>query len=155
MAETTENNKSTGRLLEELMEAQSFSEFEAENTENMTGKQFTEYLGELCEKKGVSRSELVRRSCIERTYAYQIIRGIRQPARDKVLQFAVALALDLDDTQRLLKTANKGELYPRIRRDAALIFCITHGMELPAVQQFLFDLGEEPLSSETKGADQA
>lgn len=53
--------------------------------------------------------------------------------------------LTLDETQYLLKLALRGELYPRNRRDAALIYCIQHKLNLIDTELMLDQLGEEML----------
>jgi len=65
------------------------------------------YLKRLCKEKLLSPSEVVGVANIERTYGLQIFRGIKNPSRDKVIQLAFGFALNLDETQQLLKAANK------------------------------------------------
>ena len=45
--------------------------------------------------------------------------------------------LSLDETQELLKTAGKSILYPKVKRDAAIIYGISHQMNIMDVQYLL------------------
>jgi len=106
---------------------------------------FHQYLKDLMKKKRVTAPALISGACISKTYAYQFINGERLPGRDIVLRMAFALKLNIDDTQRLLTLAGKGVLYPKIRRDAGILFCLRKKMTLDETNSFLEDLGEVPL----------
>ena len=70
---------------------------------------------------------------------------MRAPGRDIVLRLALVLALTPEETQRLLRAAQRGALYPRVRRDAAVIFCLNRGLSLLEADDLLRSLGEDPL----------
>lgn len=133
----------TGQVLENLLNTQDFDSFLNENNENFTEDIFCDCLCKFCESKNISKSDMVKNSGIERTYAYQIIRGDRSPTRNKVLQFAIGLGLDLDETQYLLRIAHHSGLYARIKRDAAIIFCIEHHLSYTETESMLNSIGEK------------
>jgi len=119
-----------------------------ENNQNISLKQllekipdlsFLDYLKMLMETKGIKRSDLVRKTIIERTYIYQITNGTRIPSQNKVLQIALALSLNLHDTNVLLTLAGHGNLYPKIKRDALIIFGINHHYDLFQVNDLLYE----------------
>ena len=56
-----------------------------------------------------------------------------------------SMQLSLEEAQYLLKLGQRGELYPRNRRDAALIYCIQHKLNLIDTELMLDQLGEEML----------
>ena len=85
---------------------------------------FVDYLDTLCDYKNISKSELIKKTTLDRTYAYQIFNGTRIPGSDKVIQLALALSLDLHDTNNLLTLSQNKSLYPKIKRDALIILCI-------------------------------
>jgi hypothetical protein len=58
------------------------------------------------------------------------------------------MRLDVNETQRLLRIAKKGELYPRVQRDAAIIFCIQNRYSLIDTNELLESLGEAILFKE-------
>ena len=72
-----------------------------------------------------------------RTYGHQLFSGKRKPSRDKVIQFAFGFGLDVEETQQLLKIAQKPSLYPKLKRDAAIIYCLSRNIEIAEVQNVL------------------
>lgn len=106
---------------------------------------FPGYLNKLMEDYECPASALVVGACISKTYVYQFINGERLPGRDIILRISLAMGLTLDETQRLLTLAGKSVLYPRIRRDAGILYCIRKKMSLDEANSFLEDLGEVPL----------
>lgn len=133
----------TDELLRELLQASSPVEFtEAHAIGHRT---LAEYLNELLVAKGLRRADVVRGAGLNETFGYQIFKGQRNPSRDKVLQIALALGCDLVETNRLLKVAGANELYCKDRRDAIILFCIDHGMDLARVDEELYRFGEDTL----------
>lgn len=131
----------TSTLLRQLFKAPNLNSFFENNEQAFLTPSFSEYLSRLCEERGVRRECVIRRSGIERAYGYQLFNGTRKPSRDKVLQIALALRLGVDETQKLLQIAEKSPLYPRIKRDAAVLFCLSHGRSVLETQVLLDDLG--------------
>lgn len=101
-----------------------------------------DYLADLMQTHGVTRAEVIRQSEVNATFAYQIFQGERHPRRDVVLQLAFGIGCNLRETQRLLRLADHGELWPRRRRDAIIIFCLNRGMSLMNCNDELYGLGE-------------
>lgn len=100
---------------------------------------FVAYLESMMEKKKMTKSELVHRSNLSRTYVYQIINGTRVPGKDKVIQLAFALHLNLNETNHLLMLSNNGSLYPKIKRDAIIIYAINHHLSILDTNELLSD----------------
>ncbi|MDC7287308.1 hypothetical protein NXH76_05805 [Blautia schinkii] len=103
------------------------------------------YLEELAEKQGMTRKDLVRMLNLEESYGRKLFGGQRAPTRKILLQSAFILSLNLTETQRLLEIGRKACLYPRVRRDAAIIYAIDKNMTLEQANAFLEEVGEEPL----------
>ena len=64
----------------------------------------------------------MRNSLLSKSYTYQVLDGSRQPERNVVLRLAFSLGCSLKEVQHLLALSDNGILYPKIRRDAAMIF---------------------------------
>ncbi len=135
----------TKDLLGDVQNTTDFDRWLERCKSELTEDDLSAYLAELMEKHGVTKTELIERANLERGYAYQILRGERAPSRDRLLQIAIGLCATLDETQRLLKLGGKGELYPRVRRDAAIIFCIGKGYSVMDTQLFLDGQALPPL----------
>ncbi len=111
----------------------------------MDAPSFPACLAQLLEEKGISVPRLGELALLSRSFTYQLCSGVRAPGRDIVLRLALVLGQPLDETQRLLRTAQRGALYPRVRRDAIVIFCLGRGLGLPDADELLRSLGEAPL----------
>lgn len=112
----------------------------------VTGKhnseKFHEYFQKLVKDKGVKMSKLIRDADLSKTYAYQCIKGERLPGRDIVLRIALVLQLSVKETNHMLTLAGKSVLYPKNRRDAAFLYCLTKKMSLEQTNDFLEENGE-------------
>ena len=135
----------TAALLERLFKTASFDHFLQQNEQAMQPEPFHLYICAMCRQKGLVREHVIQRANIERGYGHQIFRGIREPSRDKVLQLAFGFGLSVPEAQRLLRAAEKSPLYPRLKRDAAILFCINRGESLVQMQLLLSELGLSPL----------
>ena len=99
-------------------------------------------------EKGVSLSQLMSKSQINRNYGYNIINGKRtNPSRDKVLAICIALKLSLTETQELLAIAKVGTLYYRRERDVRIAAAINKAIgDVIKVNLILAEQGLEPLN---------
>lgn len=104
-----------------------------------------QFLRDMLESRKMSASEWITGASISKTYGYQILRGDRTPGRDILLRTALALQLSLKETQRLLAVGGCGALYPKIRRDAAVIFALNQKMTLLETEELLSSLPERSL----------
>ena len=60
-----------------------------------------------------NEADIIRKSGLERTYAYKIIRGEKgKNAKDKIYRLALAMNLTQKETNHLLSLNNAGDLYP-------------------------------------------
>lgn len=105
-------------------------------------RELPDYLYSLLDANGMNRSQVARTSCINTTFLYNIFEGKSKPKRDNALMLAFALACDLRQTQRLLRLADVAELWPKVRRDAVIIWCIEHGYTREECDDELYRLGE-------------
>jgi transcriptional regulator with XRE-family HTH domain len=123
----------TGEFLHKLLKAKDLTSFLENNEEHLQTTVFHHYINELCRKTDTIPEQVIKRTTIERTYGHQLFNGTRKPSRDKVLQLAFGFGLEVDEAQKLLTVAQKSLLYPRIKRDAVLLFCLqNHRSELEA-----------------------
>ena len=135
-------NPTTTNLLRAISKAPLLNQMLGSKEEDVT---LVSHLQTLLDKTGVSASELVRRMLVSKPFLYQIINGTRKPGRDMLLRMALALELSLEETQRLLTVAQRGVLYPRVRRDAALLYAVQHHYTLMEADEALRAIGEQPL----------
>lgn len=89
----------------------------------------------------MTKEQLIAKSGIERVYGYQLLAGTRAPGRDKVLQLCIGLGLDVEESQHMLAAARKPALYPRIERDAALLYALQSRYDIFRTQEMLHARG--------------
>lgn len=131
------NRVRTDTLMRRIFKASALDDVFRQNETSMVTEDFAQCLAALCEAKGMIPERVIRNSEIDRSYGHQLFNGTRQPSRDKVLQLAFGLGLRVDEAQRLLRSADKSPLYPRIKRDAALLFGLSRSMSILEVQALL------------------
>jgi hypothetical protein len=140
---TDQSNQNAGHitelLLNELKEEKDIESFLKRNEQSFYNKSIADHMESLLNKYGISKNEAILRADIERGYGYQILRGFRDARRDKYIRLALGIGLDLDDTQHMLMVLKHGVLYPKVMRDALLIFCINNKCDIVTVQSLLFD----------------
>lgn len=135
---------STSRLLTMIRRADSFREVTGLREMNQEPR-FHEALYELMSKRGLDAKTMIRRTGIERAYFYHLLNGGKKPGRNVALRIGLCLGSPLEEMNRLLRLAGVSELYARRRRDAALIFAITHQYNMEQANSLLTESGEDPL----------
>lgn len=124
------NHVSSAETKYNLKNATSFRSFLRQNQQNMLDPDLAEYLMNLLTQKGLKRSLVVERSGVDKAYVYQIFKGNKKPSRDKLIAIAFGMGLNEEETQRVLKLAGHSELYPRLARDALILFFIQRGKDI-------------------------
>ena len=132
--------KKTDVLIKELQKENTFYNFCIENEVEFMEVNFSKYLENLCKDKETVPEKVIKAAGIDRTYGHQLFNGTRKPSRDKVIQLAFGFKLNVEETQELLRVAGKCVLYPRIKRDAAILFALSKGKSIMEAQELLFSL---------------
>ena len=135
----------TDGLKQELMSSPDLDEFLSENEEAFCNNSASDILVRLFNEKNISKAALARKSGISEVYLHQIFSGKRTPSRNRLLCLAFGLEAKLDDVQELLKLCGFASLYPKNRRDAIIIYGLTHDSELFEINDKLFVENEETL----------
>ncbi|MCE1254505.1 MAG: hypothetical protein LWX83_13270 [Anaerolineae bacterium] len=141
MTEIKNKHDPTGDFLSRLFRTEDISRFIENNAFQMELPEFHVYITDFCKTSGKVPEQVILQASIERTYGHQLFNGTRKPSRDKVIQLAFGLELDVDGTQKLLLIAGKSALYPKIKRDAAIIFCLVNHKNVDETQSVLHSLG--------------
>ena len=138
--------KSTKELLNELKSSKKLDSYLDENKDSLYSLPLNAYLEHLLKEKNISKNEVIKRSCLNQTYGYEIFSGKKNnPSRDKVLMLSVAFPLPLEEVQKLLTIAGVDVLYPRRQRDSVIIFGLENGLSVMTINEKLHDLGESIL----------
>lgn len=134
-------------LTEELLERlRASARPEAYLDEGLTiDRKLSDYLYELLAERGLKRSDVIRASGLNGTFVYDAFKGKTRLGRDKAIMLALGIGCNLRETQRLLRLDGVSELWPKVRRDAIIIWCIEHGYSRAETDDELYSLGVKTL----------
>jgi len=139
----------TDTLLRRIFRAERLDDVIRQNGPSMQAEDFQTCLAGLCRELDAVPERVIRRAEIERSYGHQLFNGTRRPSRDKVLQLAFGFGLDVEQAQRLLRSAGKSPLYPRLKRDTVILFALSKSMSVIEVQGLLEEYDLTPLGGMT------
>lgn len=137
--------KRTQELMRMLNTERTLATYLSENVNELLDIPLCTYLNQLLEQYHVSKNDVIRRSCLNQIYGYQIFAGTKCPSRDKLIALIFGFPLALSDAQRLLRIGQFSELYPRKTRDSVILFGLRKKLSLPEVDDLLFELGEQTI----------
>ncbi len=127
----------TSILLQKLLKTNDLDQFLEKNKEAFDRTELAAYFDALCNQQGMTKESVFAQAEIDRSFGYQMLRGVRSISRDNVLRLAIALRLSPEQTDDFLKRTRKASLYARINRDAIIIFALEHQLSLDKVQSEL------------------
>lgn len=137
----------TSDLMEQLKSVGTPEEIEKylEEIRDNYPKDFSSYIKAVLAEKGMSVADMQKKCDIERTYLYQIMRGEKNPGRDKIIAIAIACEMNIAECQRALEIAKEGILYAKSSRDSLIIYAINKKMSVRELNSFLQDHQLDPL----------
>ena len=135
-----EKRINTDELLKLLFKERSLEQFLQRNESAYLTLNFSEYLSSWCKAHETVPEQLIRRANLDKSFGHQLFKGKRKPSRDTVIQLAFAMELDVAETQEMLKAARKSLLYPRIKRDTVIIYCLHNHIPLIDTEIILSNL---------------
>lgn len=106
---------------------------------------FVSYLEACLEKKDLKKSEVIEKTNLQKNYAYQICNGTKKGSKEKIIQLALAMRLNLHDTNNLLSLSNNGLLYAKVKKNAILIYALQHHYNLFKTNELLIAHGFDAL----------
>lgn len=133
---------------EELLAIKTMAEAEKFIAEHCHKKEpFHQYLNRKMSERGVSVPELMRKSCVNKNYGYNIVNGARKkPSRDKIIALCVASKMTLKEVQQALLLAQEGLLYWCDERDVRIAVAINTGIsDVMQLNIMLSEKGIAPL----------
>ena len=132
------NEKNTDTLQQELMSTNNLDRFLVENGDSFRDVPLQEAIQRIFDEKGMSKAQLAKQSGISEVYLHQLFSGRRFPSRSRLLCLCFGLGATVDEAQSLLQQARHAPLYSRDRRDAIIIFALSHHMTLFEANDKLF-----------------
>ena len=137
--------KNTDELENELAEAKTLEEFLQRSVDHCQIDNFDALIDELLAEKKMSKSILARQAGMSEVYLHQLFSGRRNPSRTKVICICIGLEATLEVSQEVLRRSGMAMLYPKNKRDAVIMYGITHEMNLFQINDMLFDNDENTL----------
>ena len=135
-------DKKTDELFSELRGDSNIKNYLRRNQEEFVIP-LSDYLINLLTEKNLTKQAVIERSGIQREYAYHIFSGTKKnPSRPKILALALAMDLNLEKTQYLLRYAKQSPLYPRNPWDSIIISAIEQKLNVLQTNELLNQLGE-------------
>ncbi len=116
------------------------AEFDEKLISDNESPELSTMISDLMREKNITRAELIKRMDIDRSYGYQLLNGTRLPTRIHIIHIGLALGLDIEQFQRLMKTANKKPLYVRDMFDARVFYAVKHKMPLDKAMEFIGEI---------------
>lgn len=137
----------TGDLMDRLTSTENQKELDGylEDIKDKYPKDLSSYLNAILTQRGMSKADAQKKSCIDRTYFYQIMDGSKNPGRDKIIAIAIACEMTLTECQRALEIAQAGILYAKDRRDSVVIYAINKKLSVMELNSLLDEYKLSPL----------
>ncbi len=139
--------KTTDELLNEIKNTKEIDKFLEKNSGEFAEEKLHEYICGIISERQYQKAKVAARSGLNRVYAYQIFSGKRFPSRDKLIAIGFGLQLDLEEMNKLMREGGYSPLYSRNKRDAVIIFALSEGKSVFALNEILFDNGFEILTA--------
>ena len=137
--------KDTSEIVKELGLFPDFQTFYDENKEYMISANLAQLLAELLARKGLPKSQVIKNAELSEVYGYQIFSGVRVPERKKLLCLALAMELNIDEVQQLLKCAGYSQLYVKIPFDSVLLYGFSKKLTVIEINELLYRYDLETL----------
>ena len=141
--------KSTDELMKILKSEPDIESYIEGNSEDITNISLTQYIEDLLKEQKLTAAKVARRGQMSDSYFYNISQGVKEnPSRDKIIQMCFGFALDAEESRRFMRVARVGELYPRIRRDSIILFCLENRIDILECDKKLEEAGDKPILRE-------
>lgn len=100
---------------------------------------FSDYFNSYLIRNKLDYPSVMNKSNISKNYFYNIINGDRNPGRDKIIALCIGAGMSCHETNRALKIAKEGILYPKDPRDARIMICINNGINTVTELNIILD----------------
>ena len=137
----------TGVLTEILLDtrADRLEDYARDHLSALEPMSFGAYYQEVLTRHHITRAAAIANSGIEVHYAYQILSGLKNASRDKLLCLCIGGGLTIQETNRALARASAGCLYPKRLRDAIIMLALNKHLRTVWAANELLAAHREPL----------
>jgi hypothetical protein len=135
----------TKELENEIKRVDDINRFLSDNITEFHSKKLSDYLIEMLIKYNIEKKDVIMRSEINLTYGYQVFDGRKQPKRNKIIQICFGFPLTVEELQLALRYGGVNELYPRVKRDAYIMFAADKKYSIYKLNELLYSQNEEEI----------
>lgn len=140
----------TGELMKLLQSKKNFDYIISVGESSMKPLSLKAFLERIRQEKGMTIPQIMISSGLSKSYIYQIFEGKRKAGREVMLRIAFGMRLSVEETQRLLTLSGNSVLYPKVKRDAAIIYALDKKSTLIEAELLLEELDENPMYGEKR-----
>ena len=134
--------KNTEDLLNQLkLDTLSDCEYLSENEDCFLKNDLSQFWKTVIGSTDMKKSDIINKADIGYTFFYDILKGKKHPSRDTLIRIFIAMRLDIDTCQEALRMYEWAALYPKIKRDSILIYCLAHNFSLQQSEELLEKYG--------------
>lgn len=133
--------KPTGELMNELSSTANFSKYLEKNQDSFIKEPISQRLLELFDKRHVKKAVIFRAAGISEVYGYQVLAGLKRADRGKIIAILIALGLELDEINSVLKYGGYAALYVKNEADCIVIHGIMTKKKVSEINEMLYDKG--------------
>ena len=138
----------TVSLLESLKETKTLTEIFEANKFAFTDMSIGEYIDAEIIRRGLVKNKVIKESGINKRFFFDILSGSKKPSQRYIIRIFLAMQMDFNDVQWLLRACDYPQLYAKNKRDAVIIYCINHKLPVGECNRMLNKVGLENLGFE-------
>lgn len=133
--------KTTDELFLNLKRGNNLEQYFMVNEKELIQEGPGDYLYQLLDEKKITATQAAQRSLLSKSQIYNILNNQTNPSREFVIQLSFGVQTTLEQTQQMLRLSNNQCLYPRVKRDAVLIFALENRLSLEDTHELLVKRG--------------
>ena len=137
--------RTTDDLMKELndkvSDERSLNEY-LERLDKYKGDSFIQYFGMLMDRHKMTKSEIIKASLIERTFASKMLsksENAKRPTRNHLIALCIACGCNVAETEKCLKLTENRAFNAKNKRDSIIIYGINRGMTVMELNELLYN----------------
>ena len=140
-------NDLMNELTHEVTDERSLNEY-LERIDKYSGVSFADYFKLLMDRHKVSKSDVIKNSLIERTFASKMLsksENAKRPTRNHLIALCISCNCSVAETEKCLSLSGNSAFYSKDSRDSIIIYGINRGLSVMEINELLFENGHELL----------
>lgn len=137
--------KTTDELFHNLKVSSDLEQYFVVNREELVQDKLGDYLYQLLDKKKIMATQAAQRALLSKSQIYNILNDTTKPSRAFIIRLSFGIQATLEQVQQMLRLSENQLLYPRVKRDAILIFALENKLSLEDAHELLEKRGMEGL----------